>query len=136
MGCYIKFRPIPPRSPHLNGKVERSQLTDKIEFWSRHSPGDPEINQRIQEWQFEYNWRRPHGSLNGKTPIDKVAELSEQTPLYEEVATRFDQSKEHFRHSNWKTDSIIIALHRQRHRPSSEPPSFEPKNAAKRRTKN
>ena len=23
---FIKFRPIPPRSPHLNGKVERSQL--------------------------------------------------------------------------------------------------------------
>jgi len=29
----IKFRPIPPRSPHLNGKVERSQLTDRNEFW-------------------------------------------------------------------------------------------------------
>ena len=24
---FIKFRPIPPRSPHLNGKVERSQGT-------------------------------------------------------------------------------------------------------------
>ena len=24
----IKFRPIKPRSPHLNGKVERSQQTD------------------------------------------------------------------------------------------------------------
>ena len=29
----IKFRPTPPRSPHLNGKVERSQQTDRIEFW-------------------------------------------------------------------------------------------------------
>lgn len=28
----IKFRPVKPRSPHLNGKVERSQMTDKIEF--------------------------------------------------------------------------------------------------------
>jgi transposase InsO family protein len=28
----IKFRPIRPRSPHLNGKVERSQKRDKIEF--------------------------------------------------------------------------------------------------------
>jgi transposase InsO family protein len=27
---FIKFRPIAPRSPHLNGKVERSQLTDKV----------------------------------------------------------------------------------------------------------
>ena len=28
---FIKFRPIKPRSPHLNGKVERSQKTDKAE---------------------------------------------------------------------------------------------------------
>jgi transposase InsO family protein len=32
----IKFRPIPPRSPHLNGKVERLQLTDLQEFWPRY----------------------------------------------------------------------------------------------------
>ena len=31
----IKFRPTPPRSPHLNGKVERSQQTDLQEFWPR-----------------------------------------------------------------------------------------------------
>ena len=31
---YIKFRPIKPRSPHLNGKVKRSQKTDKAEFYS------------------------------------------------------------------------------------------------------
>ena len=81
MDNYIKFRPIPPRSPHLNGKVERSQLTDKIEFWLRHSRKDPEINKRIQAWPFEYNWRRPHGSLGGKTPVDKLNELSEKNPF-------------------------------------------------------
>jgi hypothetical protein len=27
----IRFRPIPPRSPHLNGKVERTTLE---EFWA------------------------------------------------------------------------------------------------------
>src|SRR6185369_16918710 len=30
----IKFRPIKPRSPHLNGKVERTQKTDWGEFYS------------------------------------------------------------------------------------------------------
>jgi len=89
----IKFRPILPRSPHLNGKVERSQLTDKIEFWSRYSPKIPDIDQRIQEWQFEYNWRRPHGSLMGKTPIDKLGELSKKTPLHEDVVIAYDRSK-------------------------------------------
>lgn len=30
----IKLRPDKPRSPHLNGKVERSQKTDWDEFYS------------------------------------------------------------------------------------------------------
>ena len=29
----IKFRPLKPASPHLNGKVERSQRTDLEEFY-------------------------------------------------------------------------------------------------------
>ncbi len=29
----IKFRPMPPRSPHLNGKVEQVQRTVLEEFW-------------------------------------------------------------------------------------------------------
>lgn len=56
----IEFRPIPPRSPHLNGKVERSQLTDRNEFWSHHAPTEQAIDLRIEEWQFDYNWPRPH----------------------------------------------------------------------------
>jgi hypothetical protein len=51
----IKFRPIPPCSPHLNGKVERSQLTDRDEFWSHHQPAEDTVGQRIEEWQFDYN---------------------------------------------------------------------------------
>lgn len=34
----IRFRPIRPRSPHLNGKVERSQRTDLDEFWPMSLP--------------------------------------------------------------------------------------------------
>ncbi len=30
----IKFRPNKPGSPHLNGKVERPQKTDKTEFYA------------------------------------------------------------------------------------------------------
>jgi transposase InsO family protein len=30
----IKFRPNRPRAPHLNGKVERSQQTDWVEFYA------------------------------------------------------------------------------------------------------
>ena len=29
---FIKFRTIKPKTPHLNGKVERTQQTDKVKF--------------------------------------------------------------------------------------------------------
>lgn len=109
----IKFRPIPPRSPHLNGKVERSQLTDQVEFWSRHSSTEEGIEQRIEEWQFEYNWRRPHGSLDGKTPADRIAEIGERTPLSEEVIHAYDESKERIRHRDWRVDRTMAALHQR-----------------------
>jgi len=55
-----KFRPTPPRSPHLNGKVERSQHTDWVEFYATADLADPDLPLRLEEWQFFYNWRRPH----------------------------------------------------------------------------
>ena len=106
-GECIKFRPNPPRSPHLNGKVERSQLTDLVEFWSRHSPKEKDIQQRIEEWQFDYNWRRSHGGISGRTPADRLAAAGDTVPLREEVVRAFDPSRERMRFSNWKVDQII-----------------------------
>jgi transposase InsO family protein len=100
----IKYRPIPPRSPHLNGKVERSQLTDLLEFRTRHDPKDPAISQRIDEWQFDYNWRRPHGSLGGKTPIERLRDLTSITPLQEDVAANYDASNERLRLRDFRDD--------------------------------
>lgn len=107
---FIKFRPIPPRSPHLNGKVERSQLTDLVEFWARQSPNDPEIATRIEEWQFDYNWRRSHGGLGGKTPADRVAAAGDQVPPREDVAQAYDASRERFRYRDWKVDRAMAEL--------------------------
>lgn len=109
----IKFRPIPPRSPHLNGKVERSQLTDRNEFWSHHAPTEDEIDRRIEEWQFDYNWRRPHGSLGGKTPVDCIAEVGEITPLAEQVESAYDGLKERIRHREWRVDKTLAEHHRR-----------------------
>ncbi|WP_162034169.1 transposase family protein [Chryseobacterium potabilaquae] len=41
---FIKYRLIKPRSPHLNGKVERTRETDKSEFWSRVDLSDSDLN--------------------------------------------------------------------------------------------
>ena len=58
----IKFRPNKPGSPHLNGKVERSQRTDKEEFYSTVNLNLDELkNETLPEWQHYYNWQRAHG---------------------------------------------------------------------------
>ena len=106
----IKFRPIPPRSPHLNGKVERSQMTDLQEFWALQNPRSSEISQRIEEWQFDYNWRRPHGSLGGKRPVDRLSEFTAVTPLNADVANAYESTNERYRHRDYKADRAIAVL--------------------------
>jgi transposase InsO family protein len=108
----IKFRPIRPRSPHLNGKVERSQKTDKIEFYPTVDLADPELAVRVEEWQFNYNWHRPHSSLNGKTPMERCCELSEQTPLNEEAFADYDADKELIQERNYKVEMQMRKLKR------------------------
>jgi hypothetical protein len=49
---------------------------------------------RLEEWQFSYNWHRPHSSLGGKTPMERCCELSEHTALNEEAFANYDTDKE------------------------------------------
>ena len=50
----IKFRPNKPGSPHLNGKVERSQKTDKTEFYPTIDLTSNNLDQLLAEWQHYY----------------------------------------------------------------------------------
>ena len=69
MSYSIKFRPVKPASPHLNGKVERSQKTDLEEFYAlTNLESFVSLKEDLKAWQFFYNYQRPHGSLGGKTP--------------------------------------------------------------------
>jgi hypothetical protein len=94
----------------LNGKVERSQRTDLDEFYSTVDLRDPELEQQLAEWEFYYNWHRPHCSLSGKTPTDQYAELIHQTPLWEEVEQMYDRSKERVGDRDYIQDSATGAL--------------------------
>jgi transposase InsO family protein len=69
---FIKFRLIKPRSPHLNVKVERSQLSDKSEFYAAipRKERTMDLAPKLLEWQHFYNHKSPHASLNGKTPYE------------------------------------------------------------------
>ncbi len=92
----IKFRPVKPASPHLNGKVERSQKTDLEEFYAKANLEDFEsLKDDLKAWQFFYNYQRSHGSLGGKTPAQYSSELEDVTPLWDEVIATYDPKKEH-----------------------------------------
>lgn len=62
---------IRPASPHLNGKVERSHLTDKMEFYQLiEYKDDIDIAKKLSEWEIFYNCHRPNAALKGKTPYE------------------------------------------------------------------
>lgn len=105
----VKLRPIRPRSPHpaatggRNGKVERSQQTDLMEFYALEIDGEGRYRKakdpagmvgRLGEWQQFYNEVRPHGGIGGKTPLQRLAEVAELTPTRAEMDARYDPSKE------------------------------------------
>lgn len=46
------------------------------------------------EWQDFYNKKRPHSSLNGKTPWERLQELEHLIPIQPEVTTKFWDSEE------------------------------------------
>ena len=110
MNYGIKFRPIKPRSPHLNGKVERTQKTDWEEFYSITDLQSPDLEKQLQEWQDYYNHYRPHGSLDNKTPWKKWMELYLITPICEEVEAMYDPTKERIRHQNYWADLQLARL--------------------------
>lgn len=106
----IKFRPIRPRSPHLNGKVERSQMTDKIEFYPSTDVANENLADSLEQWQFDYNGHRPNNPLGGKTPLEKVCGLLPQTPLREEIDYNYDPSKERFQERDYKREMLFRKL--------------------------
>jgi transposase InsO family protein len=94
MAWSVKFRPIPPRSPHLNGKVERAQRTVLEEFWATVDSRAPDVTDQLSQWVHHYNWHRPHEGLGGLCPIDRVCERAGKTPIWAEVADTYDATNE------------------------------------------
>ena len=76
---------IRPRTPRLNGKVERSHRVDAQEFYQlldqRGVSDDIRLfNEKLREWEDYYNFNRPHGALNGQTPYERLLEKTRATP--------------------------------------------------------
>ncbi len=68
----ITHKLIKPRTPQLNGKVERSHKTDGTRFYSRFAFATSDaLDHALKNiWMPEYNEQRPHSALGGKTPMD------------------------------------------------------------------
>ena len=67
---------IKSRTPQLNGKVERSHRSDKEEFYQLLTyTGDVDLNKKLAEWEQFYNYDRPHGAFNGKTPYEALRSM-------------------------------------------------------------
>ncbi len=67
---------IKPRSPQLNGKVERSHRTDQEEFYQLLTyTDDVDLNRKLEAWEQFYNLSRPHAAHDGQTPYEVLRSL-------------------------------------------------------------
>lgn len=73
---------LPPRSPELNGTVERGNSTAKYEFYQQYD-GPPKLESVqlcLQRFVKFYNSTRPHQTLNYLTPFEYYSEMSKPAP--------------------------------------------------------
>lgn len=73
----LPLKVLPPRSPELNGIVERANRSERIECWSQHR-GEPTcaaLNESQERWLDYYNNRRPHRSLGMRTPVQAAVDM-------------------------------------------------------------
>ncbi|MEI8378329.1 MAG: integrase core domain-containing protein [bacterium] len=76
----IKLYVLPPRSPKINGKVERANETYRYEFWNVWDiPTEfDEIEEMLSAFEYHYNYERPHQSLNYLTPVEYYRTIKER----------------------------------------------------------
>jgi len=74
---------LPPRSPKLNGSVERAQRTHTEEFYevSEAELTVPALNQALQGWERTYNTIRPHQALGYLTPEEFIQQWRHRRPV-------------------------------------------------------
>jgi putative transposase len=75
--CQQKELPLfvlPPKSPKLNGHVERSHRTHNEEFYEVHAESDQmlALNRQLRNREKTYNCIRPHQSLRYLTPLEFI----------------------------------------------------------------
>lgn len=74
----VRLFVLPPRSPKLNGRVERANRTHTEEFYELTpcALSITELNQELLDWERTYNTVRPHQALGYLTPHEFLAQSS------------------------------------------------------------
>lgn len=73
----IRHRCIRPRSPYLNGKVERSHRIDEEEFYRvRCCRTFADLVKTHRRFNQFYNTARPHGGHGGLTPLERLRQCA------------------------------------------------------------
>jgi transposase InsO family protein len=80
----IRLFVLPPKSPKLNGCVERAHRTHTEEFYEVYEvPWTvSELNPELRRWENIYNCVRPHQALNYKTPLQFLKDNGIVSPDY------------------------------------------------------
>ena len=75
----IRLFVLPPRSPKLNGAVERAHRTHTEEFYEvvESSFDLSELREELSEWEQVYNTVRPHQALGYLTPLKFLQQWKE-----------------------------------------------------------
>jgi transposase InsO family protein len=67
---HIRTRPYTPKT---NGKAERFVQTSLREWaYAKAYPSSDHRAAELPAWLHRYNWHRPHGGINSKTPISRL----------------------------------------------------------------
>ena len=75
----IALYELPPRTPALNGHVERNNGAWRYEFyatWELPNDNLDDINRWIDAFADEFNTFRPHQALGGQTPAEYLAQIT------------------------------------------------------------
>jgi transposase InsO family protein len=69
----IRHKRTRPYTPRTNGKVERFVQTSLREWaYARAYDTSDQRRAELPAFLYRYNWQRPHGGINGATPISRL----------------------------------------------------------------
>lgn len=83
---------IRPKTPRLNGKVERSHRVDEqglYQLLGKDGSGDDVhlCNDKLRDWKDYYSYQGPHGALDGQTPYERLLARKASAKCYRSPET-------------------------------------------------